>query len=175
MPKASLLYFTFHNPFIHVENNHIFRNLHFIGVPSVQCTNTETKPKDNPTVQNPTEHPNTEADDIKRGEYLVQILGCNDCHTPKIMTEKGPVPDPNRLLSGHPADEQLAPIADKGILKGYALFNMSLTAAESADCGAPTLLPTSPPTTPASPIGRSNSSARRCAKANGKAWMRTVC
>ncbi len=96
---------------------------------SVQCTNTESKPKDDPTVQNLTEHPNTEADDIKRGEYLVQILGCNDCHSPKIMTEKGPVPDPNRLLSGHPADEQLAPIADKGILKGYALFNMSLTAA----------------------------------------------
>ncbi|MCC6723488.1 MAG: diheme cytochrome c-553 [Saprospiraceae bacterium] len=68
-------------------------------------------------------------EEVKRGEYLVHILGCNDCHSPKIMTEKGPAPDPKRLRSGHPADEQLAPIADKGILKGYALFNMSLTAA----------------------------------------------
>ncbi len=71
----------------------------------------------------------TPEDQVKRGEYLVHILGCNDCHSPKIMTAQGPAPDPKLLLSGHPASEQLAPIADKGVLKGYALFNMSLTAA----------------------------------------------
>lgn len=68
-------------------------------------------------------------DQVKRGEYLVGILGCNDCHSPKMMTDNGPVPDPKLLLSGFPASEKLAPIADKDILKGYALFNMSLTAA----------------------------------------------
>lgn len=66
-------------------------------------------------------------DPVKRGEYLVGIMGCNDCHTPKVMTPQGPAPDATRLLSGYPAGEPLAPIADKSILKDYALFNMSLT------------------------------------------------
>ena len=37
-----------------------------------------------------------------RGEYLVTIGGCNDCHTPWIMGAKGPEPDATRTLSGHP-------------------------------------------------------------------------
>lgn len=83
-----------------------------------------------PTVAQPaTEAAPTQADLVKRGEYLIQTMGCNDCHTPKMMTPQGPVPDPKRLLSGHPAEESLAAIADPKILKDYALFNMSLTAA----------------------------------------------
>lgn len=38
------------------------------------------------------------------GEHLVTIGGCNDCHTPKLMTPQGPADDTSRLLSGHPAD-----------------------------------------------------------------------
>jgi mono/diheme cytochrome c family protein len=43
---------------------------------------------------------------IKRGEYLVTIGGCNDCHTPWIMSKElgHPVPDMSRALSGHPRD-----------------------------------------------------------------------
>lgn len=63
----------------------------------------------------------------ERGEYLVGIMGCHDCHSPKIMGPKGPEPDPNRILSGHPADVPL-PAYDKAILKDYVLFNMSNTA-----------------------------------------------
>jgi hypothetical protein len=44
---------------------------------------------------------------IKRGEYLVNAGGCNDCHSPKIFTPKGPMPDPDRLLSGYPSKEKL--------------------------------------------------------------------
>lgn len=40
---------------------------------------------------------------IKYGEHLVLIAGCHDCHTPKKMTEKGPVMDFSLALSGHPA------------------------------------------------------------------------
>lgn len=47
---------------------------------------------------------------LARGKYLVTIAGCHDCHSPKVMTERGPEPDPERLLSGHPADEQLPPL-----------------------------------------------------------------
>ena len=37
---------------------------------------------------------------IERGQYLVNLLGCNDCHSPKVMTANGPIPDTTRLLSG---------------------------------------------------------------------------
>lgn len=40
---------------------------------------------------------------VERGRYLVGYGGCNDCHTPKVMTAQGPMFDTTRLLSGHPA------------------------------------------------------------------------
>jgi mono/diheme cytochrome c family protein len=46
---------------------------------------------------------------VERGRYLVTILGCNDCHTPLKMTRGGPVPDVDRLLSGHPETVKLPP------------------------------------------------------------------
>ena len=46
----------------------------------------------------------TEAARVARGQMLVSIGGCNDCHTPmKFDPELGmPVHDMTRLLSGHP-------------------------------------------------------------------------
>lgn len=67
------------------------------------------------------------ADQIAKGEQLVTVLGCNDCHSPKVMTAHGPAPDSLRLLSGHQANEVLASY-DKEILKSYVLFNMNSTA-----------------------------------------------
>lgn len=44
-------------------------------------------------------------DPVKRGEYLVTISGCHDCHTPKNMNPAGmPEPDMTRMLAGHPAE-----------------------------------------------------------------------
>jgi mono/diheme cytochrome c family protein len=51
----------------------------------------------------------SESSQIARGKYLVAFGGCNDCHTPLKMTDKGPVPDFTRLLSGHPEQVQLPP------------------------------------------------------------------
>ncbi len=45
-----------------------------------------------------------------RGKYLVTVGGCNDCHSPKIFTQQGPVEDTTRLLSGHPASDKIAEI-----------------------------------------------------------------
>ena len=53
---------------------------------------------------------------IKRGEYLVNYGGCSDCHTPKLMTPKGPAPDPSRLLSGHPANAPTPPLPPAGVI-----------------------------------------------------------
>lgn len=41
---------------------------------------------------------------VKRGEYLVTLSGCNDCHTPLKMGPNGPERDRARMLSGHPED-----------------------------------------------------------------------
>ena len=46
---------------------------------------------------------------IERGAYLVTVGGCNDCHTPFKMGEKGPEPDMTRMLSGHPHDLVMPP------------------------------------------------------------------
>ncbi|MCO6490063.1 MAG: c-type cytochrome [Phaeodactylibacter sp.] len=65
---------------------------------------------------------------VARGQYLVTISGCNDCHSPKKMTPHGPEPDPDRLLSGHPQNEPLAQV-DTADLRNWALFSPGLTAA----------------------------------------------
>jgi hypothetical protein len=68
----------------------------------------------------------TQAQLVERGAYLVTVMGCNDCHTPKVFSPQGMALDVARLLSGHPADEKLAPIPAG---QGYLHFSPGLTAA----------------------------------------------
>jgi len=67
---------------------------------------------------------------VERGKYLVMVGGCNDCHTPKVMTPQGPVPDTTRLLAGYTAGTPLPeiPAGALGPGKWGALTNMDLTA-----------------------------------------------
>jgi hypothetical protein len=46
---------------------------------------------------------------VARGEYLMKIAGCNDCHTPLKMGPHGPEPDMSRMFSGHPESMVLPP------------------------------------------------------------------
>lgn len=66
---------------------------------------------------------------IQKGEYLVQLGGCNHCHSPKVMTEMGPMPDTTRLLSGNPEDQPVADL-DPAMLasKSWIHTTMGLTA-----------------------------------------------
>ena len=65
----------------------------------------------------------------KRGEYLVTLGGCNHCHSPKVFTEMGPVPDTTKLLSGHPAGSKLASIDTSMVQPGkWILTSSDLTA-----------------------------------------------
>lgn len=64
---------------------------------------------------------------IERGRYLVTVMMCNDCHSPKKMGPHGPVLDSSRLLSGHPADLKLAEYDAKTAGK-WILFNDQATA-----------------------------------------------
>jgi mono/diheme cytochrome c family protein len=74
--------------------------------------------------------PDAKGQAVKRGQYLVDYGGCNDCHTPKVMSPQGPLPDRSRLLSGHRADAPVAPVpADVlGPARWGALTNDDLTA-----------------------------------------------
>ena len=65
---------------------------------------------------------------VKRGEYLVGIMGCNDCHSPKTMGEKGPEIIPELMLSGYPALRPLVEFDSKLIKEGFGMFYPDLTA-----------------------------------------------
>jgi Cytochrome c len=67
-------------------------------------------------------------DPVARGKYLVESIGCADCHTPLVMGPKGPERDRARHLSGHPQDLALPaaqasapwPIAASGTLTAWS-------------------------------------------------------
>ncbi len=54
--------------------------------------------------QNETKKEMTKEEKIERGKYLVSAGGCSDCHSPKVMSEMGPVPDSTLMLSGYHED-----------------------------------------------------------------------
>jgi hypothetical protein len=65
---------------------------------------------------------------VEHGKYLVMVGGCNDCHSPKIMTQMGPVVDTNNLLSGSPDGMHLAYIDSNSITPGkWYLSSADLT------------------------------------------------
>lgn len=90
------------------------------------CTNVNPRESHTEVTAKP-----TVTDLVKRGELLVTIGGCNDCHSPKVMTANGPEPDPARLLSGHPAQDPLPAITEKKMVAPgqWVLFAPDLTAA----------------------------------------------
>lgn len=92
-----------------------------VMVAAVSCNGEQQKPS------NATSEAAAQDSAIQRGAYLVQVIGCDDCHTPKIYGPSGPEPDPARRLSGHPAGVQLETI-HANELKSWVLFNHLFTA-----------------------------------------------
>lgn len=71
----------------------------------------------------------TKEEMVKRGAYLVNTIGCDDCHSPKQMGPNGPEIIPELRLSGYPSDRPLT-IADTNVVKkGWMLFSDDLTTA----------------------------------------------
>ena len=66
---------------------------------------------------------------IARGEYLVKICGCNDCHSPKRMGANGPEIIPELMLSGYPGTQPVPNFDKKALAAGLAMFTPDLTAA----------------------------------------------
>jgi len=57
-----------------------------------------------------TAKPLSQKEMVALGKYIVTTSGCDDCHTPKIFTENGPVFDTTRRFSGYPEGEVLPAI-----------------------------------------------------------------
>lgn len=84
--------------------------LHLLGTAALTatlaCASRAAGPKPAPGIDAPstTDVRALSADRVARGARLVSMMGCNDCHTPLLIGPRGPQPDLERLLSGHPAD-----------------------------------------------------------------------
>jgi mono/diheme cytochrome c family protein len=84
-----------------------------------------------PTEEQQVQAPLSNKQLVKRGEYIVKVSACHDCHSPKVFSpERGMELDTARLLSGHPKDEQLPPTPGNGAKSGWTLFSPGLTASQ---------------------------------------------
>ena len=73
--------------------------------------------------------PMTQEEKVKRGEYLVNAVGCDDCHSPKKMGAQGPEIISELRFSGSPSTAQLPPVNTGEIKKGWMMFAPDLTSA----------------------------------------------
>jgi hypothetical protein len=66
---------------------------------------------------------------VKRGNYLVNAIGCDDCHSPKKFGPKGPEVIAELRFSGYPGERALQK-ADTNVVKGgWVMMNHDLTSA----------------------------------------------
>ncbi len=88
----------------------------------ISCTDSSAKgEKKSPVMSN--------EEKVKRGEYLVNIIGCDDCHSPKKMGPNGPEIIPELRLSGFNKNSHLPDVELSAINKGWVLLPHDLTAA----------------------------------------------
>ena len=66
---------------------------------------------------------------IKRGSYLVNAIGCDDCHSPKRMGPHEPEIIPELRFSGYPSNRPIAPVDTNVIKNGWMMFGPDLTSA----------------------------------------------
>ena len=66
---------------------------------------------------------------IKRGSYLVNAMGCDDCHSPKKMGPMGPELVMEQRFSGFPANRPFPKYDSSLVSKGIMMFNEDLTSA----------------------------------------------
>ena len=87
----------------------------------ISCNNPDASAEISKTVSNDSL--------IRRGDYLVSSIGCDDCHSPKIMGPQGPQLDMEHRLSGYPAERPLAKVEGSDLKNGWMLFGSDLTSA----------------------------------------------
>jgi hypothetical protein len=94
----------------------------FSSVLSSSCTDN------NQPIASSSAQPTLSNDDlIKKGEYLVTTIGCNDCHSPKRMGDRGPEVIPELMLSGYPGDRPVPKASADALKNGWGLLNSDFT------------------------------------------------
>lgn len=64
---------------------------------------------------------------IERGKYLVNAMGCDDCHSPKRMGPNGVEIIQELRFSGYPSNAPVQEIDKENLQKGWVLFAGDLT------------------------------------------------
>ena len=98
-----------------------------LAVTAIFACNSDKKPSTNKEGIVEKQQPISQDSLISRGRYLVTVMVCNDCHSPKKMGPMGPEIDTARMLSGHPSGNPVAK-ADPRLTDSWILFNQDLTA-----------------------------------------------
>lgn len=93
-----------------------------ITIAALACTNASAGAEKNSEKLTATEM-------VKRGEYLVNSIGCDDCHSPKQMGAHGPEIIPELRFSGYPSTRPLQQADVNTVNKGWMLFGPDLTTA----------------------------------------------
>ena len=71
----------------------------------------------------------TDAEKIERGSYLVNAIGCDDCHSPKKMGAHEPEIIPELRFSGYQSSNPVQKADTNVIKQGWMLFGPDLTTA----------------------------------------------
>lgn len=100
----------------------VFSALAFMGYSVTSCTDTRGNIE-------ATKYYGNRDSLVERGRYLVTILGCGNCHSPKTMTPEGLMADTPTLLSGFPATRAIPEFQKTFIQEGGVVVNSDLTAA----------------------------------------------
>lgn len=86
----------------------------FIACSESSAKKTENKPLDQASL-------------VKRGEYLVNSIGCDDCHSPKKMGPNGPEIIEELRFSGYPGNRPVEKPDSATVKKGWSLFGPDFT------------------------------------------------
>lgn len=64
---------------------------------------------------------------VKRGEYLVNAIGCDDCHSPKTFGAHGPEVIPALRFSGYPSNRPVQKADSNVVKQGWSMFGSDFT------------------------------------------------
>ena len=92
-----------------------------LSIALISCTNISAESKSDVVISRDSL--------IKRGSYLVNAIGCDDCHSPKIFTDHGCEIDMEHRFSGHLASSPMGKPNTSVMKDGYILFANDLTSA----------------------------------------------
>ncbi|HNU89433.1 MAG TPA: c-type cytochrome [Ferruginibacter sp.] len=90
-----------------------------LTVSVISCDNTKENTTASQTISNDSL--------VKRGSYLVNAMGCDDCHSPKKMGQHGPEVIPELRFSGYPSDRPVGKVDSSVIKNGWTLFGPDFT------------------------------------------------